>query len=282
MTLTVFLIVLFAAALHASWNALVKSTGDKVVSVTAISIGHAPLALLAMPFVPVPAPESWPYLAVSVGVHVGYQLCLILIYRLGDYSQVYPIARGSGPAIVTIFSVTFLGVELEASEILAIALVIAGIFCLTFVRQSNGLRNPRAVLAALLTGCFIAAYSLLDGLGARAAGTAVGFIAWLTVINALVFALVIGITNRGALIRVMTEGKRVLFIGGSASVLGYVLVVWAMTQAPIALVTTLRETSTIFALFIGVVVLKERIGPMKIVAVTLTLAGVLLLRLGSG
>jgi len=282
LTLTVFLIVLFAAFLHASWNAFVKSTGDKVVSVTAISLGHAPLALVAMPFVPTPAPESWPYLAISVAVHVGYQLCLILIYRLGDYSQVYPIARGSGPAIVTIFSIVFLGVQFGASEIAAIALVIAGIFCLTFVRQNNGLRNPRAVLAALLTGCFIAAYSLLDGLGARAAGTAVGFIAWLTVINALVFAVVIGITNSGALVRVFTEGKRTLLIGGSASVLAYVLVVWAMTQAPIALVTTLRETSTIFALFIGIFVLKERIGPMKVLAVTLTLSGVVLLRMGSG
>ncbi|MGI9357368.1 MAG: DMT family transporter [Rhizobiaceae bacterium] len=282
MTLTVFLIVLFAAALHASWNAFVKSTGDKVVSVTAISLGHAPLGLLAMLFVPVPAPESWPYLAVSVAAHVGYQLCLILIYRLGDYSYVYPIARGSGPAIVTIFSMVFLGVQFGVSEIAAIALVITGIFCLTFVRQNNGLRNPRAVLAALLTGCFIAAYSLLDGLGAREAGTAVGFIAWLTVINALVFAVVIGITNRGTLTKVATDGKRALLIGGTASVLAYVLVVWAMTQAPIALVTTLRETSTVFALFIGVFVLKEPISPMKVVAVALTMAGVLLLRLGEG
>ena len=281
MTLTVFLVVLLAAVLHASWNAVVKSTGDKVVSVTAISLGHAPLALAAMPFVPTPAPESWPYLAISVLVHVFYQLSLIEMYRLGDYSQVYPIARGSGPAIVTVFSVLVLGVQFGPLELLAVGLVVTGIFCLSFVRQANGLRNPRAVLAALLTGCFIAAYSLLDGLGARVSGTAIGFIAWLTFINAIVFAVIIGIANRPALIRVFTEGKKTLVIGGTASVGAYMLVVWAMTQAPIALVTALRETSTIFALFIGVIVLKERLSAMKTVAVALALAGVALLRLGA-
>ncbi len=280
MTLTVFLIVLFAAALHASWNALVKSTGDKVVSMTAITIGHAPLALIAIPFVPTPAPESWPYLICSVAVHTGYQLGLMQAYRLGDYTQVYPIARGSGPAIVMVVSVAVLGVDLKTTEMTAIALVVAGIFCLAFAKQNDGLHNPKAVAAALLTGCFIAGYSLLDGLGARAAGTAFGYIAWMTVINAFVFAIIIGVANRSALARVATESKQTLFVGGSASVLAYVLVVWAMTQAPIALVTTLRETSTIFALFIGAFFLKERIGFMKITAVLLAISGISLLRLG--
>jgi len=278
MTLSVFVIVLFAAALHASWNAVVKSTGDKVVSMTAVTLGHAPLALAAMPFVPAPAPQSWPYLAASIVVHTAYQLSLMKAYRLGEFTQVYPIARGSGPAIVTVISVAFLGVFLFKSHLLAVGLICAGIFCLGLMRQHNGLRNPSAVFAALLTGVFIASYSLLDGLGARMAGTAIGFIAWLTVINALVFALLIGIINRGALIRVFTEGKRTMLIGGGASVGAYMLVVWAMTQAPIALVPALRETSTIFALFIGVVFLKESLTKVKIFATLLTLCGVLLLR----
>lgn len=279
MTLTAFFIVLFAAALHASWNALVKSTGDKVVSMTAITIGHAPLALLAMPFVPMPAPESWPYLALSVLVHTGYQLSLMQAYRLGDFTQVYPIARGSGPAIVTLVSIFALGVELTAVQITCVALIVAGIFCLSLLRQSNGVRNPKAVGVALLTGCFIACYSLLDGIGARAAQTAFGYIAWMTVINAAVFAMIIGFVRPAALKAVFTEGQRTLWLGGSASVLAYVLVVWAMTQAPIALVTALRETSTVFALFIGVIFLKESITPAKIVATMLTLSGVLLLRI---
>lgn len=280
MTLFTFLIVLFAAALHASWNALVKSNSDKVVSMTAITIGHAPLALVAMPFVPTPAPESWPLLAMSVVVHTGYQLSLMQAYRLGDFTQVYPIARGSGPAIVTMVSIFVFGIYLAPTQIAAIGLIVAGIFCLSLLRQNNGLRNPKAVGAALLTGCLIASYSLLDGFGAREAGTAIGYIAWMTVINAITFAILIGIFRPKALKQVFTEGQLTLWVGGTASVLAYGLVVWAMTQAPIAVVTALRETSTVFALFIGVLFLKEGLTRGKIVATLLTLSGVLLLRFG--
>lgn len=281
MTLTIFLVVLFAAALHASWNALVKSNGDKVVSMTAVTIGHAPLALIAMPFVPAPAPESWPYLIASVAVHTGYQLSLMSAYRLGDFTQVYPIARGSGPALVTLFSVGVLGISFHSLQLAAICLIVAGIFSLALLRQSDGLHNPKAVGVALITGCFIAGYSLLDGLGARAAGTAFGYIAWMTVLNALVFSLLIGAFKPKALKTVFSHGKFMLFIGGGASVIAYVLVVWAMTQAPIALVTALRETSTILALFVGVLVLKERLSAGKVLATVLTLSGVLLLRMGN-
>ena len=245
---------------------------------TAITLGHAPLALLTIPFVPLPAQESWPYLALSVAVHTGYQLSLMMAYRLGEFTQVYPIARGSGPALVSIVSVSILGVILLPQQLLAIAFIVAGIFSLTLLKQSDGLRNFKAVGAALLTGCFIAGYSLLDGLGARAAGTAFGYIAWMTVINALVFSVLIGIFNPPALKQVFVAGQKTLWIGGSASVLAYVLVVWAMTQAPIALVTALRETSTIFALLFGVVFLKEKLTFGKLTATALVLGGVLLLR----
>lgn len=281
MTLTTFLIVLGAAALHASWNALVKSTGDKLVSMTAVTLGHTPLGLLALPFVPVPPPESWPWLLASVVVHTCYQLSLIMAYRLGDFTQVYPIARGSGPALVTLLSIFSLGVVLLPSQILAIGLIVAGIFCLALLKQTDGLRNPKAVGAAFLTGCFIAGYSLLDGLGARVAGSAFGFIAWMTITNSVVFAIVIGIARPQSLKKVFTEGRMVFLLGGSSSVIAYVLVVWAMTQAPIALVTALRETSTVFALFIGVLFLRERLTIGKVLATTLTLCGVLLLRFGS-
>lgn len=280
MELHVFIIVICAAVLHASWNALVKSTSDKVVSMTAVTIGHAPLALMVIPFVPFPAQESWWLLAVSVLVHTCYQLSLMSAYRLGDFTQVYPIARGSGPALVTLFSIFVLGITFVSLQLAAIGLIVAGIFCLALLKQSDGLRNPQAVGAALLTGCFIAGYSLLDGLGARAAGTATGYVAWMTVINASVFAILIGTFNRPAFKKVFTEGKRTLFVGGSASVGAYYFVVWAMTQAPIALVTALRETSTIFALFIGVFFLKEGLTAGKVVATVFTLSGVLLLRFG--
>jgi len=280
LTLTIFAAVLFAALIHASWNAMVKSTEDKVAAMTAVTAGHAPLALLAMPFVPAPAPESWPWLAASVLCHLCYQLFLVLSYRLGDYTQVYPIARGSGPAIITLVSVFALGISFATNQLLAVLLICSGIFCLAMVKQLNGLRNPKAVGAALITGCFIAGYSMLDGYGARVSGSVVGYIAWMTVINAVVFSVLIGITNRPALITAYTKTWPVFIFGGSASVLAYVIVVWAMTKAPIAMVTALRETSTMFALLIGVTFLGERLTKGKIAATLITLCGVLLLRFG--
>ncbi|MGI9405747.1 MAG: EamA family transporter, partial [Hyphomicrobiaceae bacterium] len=133
---------------------------------------------------------------------------------------------------------------------------------------------------ALATGCFIAGYSLVDGLGARIAGTAVGFYAWLTILNAVVFVALMRFIQPGLLQRVPGEGGRLMLIGGGASFLAYALVIWAFTQAPIALVTALRETSILFALAIGVVFLKERLAVGKVVALTIATAGVVLLRAG--
>ena len=270
--------MLFAALLHASWNALVKSTSDKLVSITAVTLGHAPFAIITLFFIPAPSPESWPYIAASIVVHTLYQLSLVRAYRLGDFTQVYPIARGTGPALVTLFSIIVLGWAISSTQILAISLIITGIFCLSLLRQSDGVRNPKAVGAALLTGTFIATYSLIDGLGARQAGTAIGFIAWMTICNAIVFAVIATIIDRTVLKRVMLEGQKPLWIGGTASVVAYMLVVWAMTKAPIAIVTALRETSTIFALVIGALLLGERFSWTKVIATCLTLCGVILVR----
>lgn len=280
MTLGIFLAVLFAALLHASWNALVKSNSDTVVSMAAITLGHAPLAVIALPFVAAPAQESWPIMAVSVVVHVIYQISLILAYRLGDFTQVYPIARGSAPVIITVASLVLLDTALTVSQLTAIGLICTGILCLGLMRQTDGLRNPKAVGAALLTGMLIAGYSLLDGVGARLSGSAIGFIAWLTIFNAIIFTAIVTIFDRRVVFKVFTEGKTTFLIGGSASVIAYVIVVSAMTVAPIAVVSALRETSTIFALGIGVLFLKEGLTPVKIVATMLSLGGVLWLRLG--
>lgn len=281
MTLLTFLTVLFAAVLHATWNALVKSNGDKVVSMTAVALGRAPLALLAIPFVPFPHRDSWLLLGLSVVVHVVYQLSLMRAYRLGDFTQVYPIARGSAPALVTLVSLFGLGVTLTFHQIAAICLILSGIFCLSLLKQTDGLRNSKAVIAALITGCCIASYSLLDGLGARAAGTSVGYIAWMSIMSTVIFSTIIGIHRPDALKAAFAKDQIKTWFGGASSVFAYVLVVWAMTQAPIAVVTALRETSTIFALFIGVLFLKESLTIGKAVATLLTLAGVLLLRFGS-
>ncbi|WP_022704735.1 EamA family transporter [Pseudorhodobacter ferrugineus] len=279
MSFTVFCAVIAAALLHASWNAMVKGARDKQLNMIAVVIGHLPLALVALVLSPAPTAASLPYLFTGMALHFGYQLFLLRAYHVGDLTQVYPIARGSAPMIVAAVSIGALGVTLQPIEIAAVITIGIGILSMAFVRGSNGQRNPQGAKLALITGCFIAAYSLVDGLGARVAGTALGFYGWLAVGNAV---LMFGFTALRAphqLRALHTTGKRVFLLGGSASFAAFALVIWSFTQAPIALVTALRETSIIFALLIGVVFLREKLSPAKLASTAITLAGVALLRL---
>jgi drug/metabolite transporter (DMT)-like permease len=274
----VLLVVLFAAALHATWNALVKSAPDKLISMTAVVLGHAPFALLALPFVSLPDIASVPYILAGAALHVGYQLFLFWAYRQGDLTQVYPIARGTAPLIVAGFSVMVFRETLSTLQVIAITTIGCGIMSLVLVRGSQGLHNPKGAALALVTGCFVASYSMVDGYGARAAGTAVGFYAWETILNAVAFAGIVAAMSPGVLGRTIRNHKKVMAIGGGASFAAYALVVWAFTQAPIAVVTALRETSIVFALLIGVFFLKERLSLVKLVSAMLTMLGALMLR----
>lgn len=278
MTITVFIAVIFAAALHATWNTLVKGGADKELNLAAVILGHTPLALTFMAIMPLPAPASWPYILTGLFFHFGYQLFLLASYKTGDLTQVYPIARGSAPLLVAGVSVVFLNVHLAPLELVAISIIAAGILSLALVRQKDGIRNTRAALLAFITGCFIAGYSLIDGLGARLAETALGFYGWLGFGNAVIFALFFAIKRPTLLPRVLREGRNIFIIGGTASYIAFSIVIWAFTQAPIALVTALRETSIIFALLFGVFFLKERLSLTKTVSTMLTLLGAVLLR----
>jgi drug/metabolite transporter (DMT)-like permease len=247
---------------------------------TAVVVGHVPLALAVLPFVPLPGAAGLPWLLAGIALHLGYQLFLIAGYRAGDLTQVYPIARGSAPLIVAGVSVGLLGVTLARSELIAIALIAAGILSLALVRRADGSRNPRAVAMALGTGVFIAAYSLVDGIGARQAGTALGYWTWAALGNAVLFGVWTAFARPGLMRRLPRSPGlvRLGLVGGSASFLAYGLVVWAFTLAPIALVTALRETSIVFALLIGVGFLKERLDLAKVASTMLTILGAALLR----
>ena len=279
MTTTVFLAVLCAALLHAGWNALVKGGADKRVNMSGVIIGHLPASLLALAVAPAPDLASWPYLLAGMACHFGYQIFLLNAYRAGDLSQVYPIARGTAPLIVAAVSVLFLGVVLAPLELAAVTIIALGLMSMALVRQSDGTRNLPAARLAVITGCFIAAYSLVDGLGARVSGSPLGFYAWLGTLNALIFAAYMRITAPGVLTQMRLSGKRVFWVGGTASFVAYAIVVWAFTQAPIALVTALRETSIVFALGIGVFFFGEKMNLPKLLATVATLSGALLLRL---
>ena len=274
----VFVAVIGAAVLHSVWNAVIKGGSDKTLSMGAVVIGHLPIAIILLPFVPTPSIESLPYLVGGIALHFGYQLFLLRSYQMGDLTQVYPIARGSAPLIVALFSALVLGVHLEGLEVLAIAIIGLGIISLALVRQADGQQNRNAAMLALTTGLFIAAYSLVDGLGARIAGTSLGFFCWMAIGDGILMILYLAISSPGTLRLLPTRGLPVLVIGGSASFIAYALVTWAFTQAPIALVTALRETSIIFALLIGVFFLKERLNLVKVLSTFSTLLGAVLLR----
>lgn len=278
MSLPVLMIVLLAALLHAAWNFLVKSTDDKHLSMSAVVLGHTPFALLALLFSPLPRPESLPYLLGGAGLHVAYQLFLLASYRIGDLSQVYPLARGCAPLLVAGVSVALLGVRLSGLELAAVGAIGTGLMSLALVRRGDGFRNGRAAFLAIITGGFIASYSLVDGMGAREAGTALGFYGWLSVVNAAIFAAIVGAIHPGTVRSVVCRGWRLALCGGGASFLAYAMVTWAFTQAPIPLVTAVRETSIVFALLLAVFVLKERLDALKLFATLCTLLGVALLR----
>ena len=274
---TVFAAVLFAALLHASWNALVKSGSDKTAGVLGMAIGHVPFAAVTLLVVPWPAAACLPWALSSGLIHTGYCLFLAGAYRRGDLSHVYPIARGVAPLIVTAVSAAFLGVVLGGGQLLGIGMIALGLVSLALVRRREA-ASGAATRLALATGAFIAAYSLNDGVGARlSGGSPVGFYALASIVNVLTLLPVVLRRDPGVLGRALARPGRVL-LAGAGSFCAYGIVVWAFTQAPIPLVTALRETSVVFAIGIGVLLMNEKLDLAKLAATFVTLAGAVTLR----
>lgn len=280
MTTPVFLAVLLAALLHAAWNAAVRGGADKTVSMAAVVLGQGAIGATCLPFLDLPAAPSWPWIASGVVLHLGYQHFLLAAYRAGGLSEVYPLARGTAPLIVTAVSVGVLGVALDAVELAGIVLICGGIASVVLVRTNGAFRLPgRATVMALCTSAFIAAYTINDGLGARLSDAPVAFFGWQTLFTAIAFFAILPFW-RPAAIRALPRAGLTILLGGGASFAAYALVVWAFTQAPIATVAALRETSIVFAVILGVVLLGERLALRRVVSAFLTLAGAALLRLG--
>ena len=278
MPLEVFLPILGAALVHAIWNALVKTDGDRLALMKVMSVTQLLLSLGLLPFVVPPAVASWPYLAASPVLATGYVLFLSYAYRTGDLSHVYPLARGIAPLIVATVSVGFLGERLAPASQLAVLLIATGITSLVLTRGMAGLRDPRPTLFALATGGFIAAYTLVDGVGARASGTATGYMVWISLLSSLLILASIHWLQRG---QRRPAGMRTRRAGIAVGLMSYGsswLVIWAMTQAPLALVSALRETGVVFAVLIGVVVLKERLNLARLASIATTLCGTALLK----
>jgi multidrug transporter EmrE-like cation transporter len=235
--------VLLAAVTHASWNALAHRIDDKLVGFTLIAGGGTLIGLAMVPFVAVPASGAWPYLMVSAVIHVAYYVLLMRSFRLGDFGQAYPIARGTAPLVVTALAAVFAHEVPDGWAASGIALSCAG---LTGVALW-GLRGRRphwaAIGAALATGVSIAAYTVVDGLGVRASGSSLGYIAWLMAIEGVAIPVYAGYRWRGEFVSVLRPYAAVGLLGAALSVSAYGLVLWAQTRAELAPIAALRESS---------------------------------------
>lgn len=276
----VFLAVLFAALCHAGWNALIKIGLDPLSTTTLIAIGSCLVAIPFLPFVGLPLTAAWPWLIASAFIHLIYFAALIEAYRTGDLGQVYPIARGAAP-LMTAGATTFVvGEKLALLGWAGIVVLVAGVFLLSARGGRDLVRfDKRAVGFALLTALTICAYSVVDGIGARLAGNPNSYSLWLFVGNAAVLVPYALYRNGRDVIPAMQTYWRRGLVGGALQTLSYGTVLWAMTLAPIAIVATLRETSVLFGAAIAVVVLKEPLRAIRIVAALLILCGLVLIRL---
>ena len=275
----VFFTVLFSAVLHAIWNSMASKYKNKNVSIPAIVYGHVPACIIAIIFLPAPSIESFPYIILSALIHQGYQNFLLTAYKTGKFTTVYPIARGFGPLVATIISIIFFGVYLKVFTILSI-LIISGGVILIGVFSRSVLKNKKILYTSLTTGVFIGIYSVIAGHGARLSGSAISYMSWVFIFSALFFPIVLHFRKqKNILKKTLTEGKFVFWIGGSFSYLAYVITVWAFTKAPIPMVSALRESSIIFAIFIGYFYLKEKINLYKIISILLIFLGVIGLKL---
>ncbi len=276
----VFLAVLFAAACHAGWNALIKVGLDPLSTTTLISLGSAVVALVALPFAGMPAVAAWPWIVASTVIHLFYFAALVESYRTGDLGHVYPIARGSAPLMTAAASAFFVGERLSLLSWSGIVLLAAGVLLLS-ARGSRELTHvdKRAVGFALLTALTICAYSVVDGLGARASHNSLSYVLWLFIGIALVLPPYALWRDGRDVIPAMQRYWLRGFAGGGLQVLSYGIALWAMTLAPIAIVASLRETSVLFGAILAVTVLKEPLRAIRIVAALLILCGLVLLRL---
>jgi drug/metabolite transporter (DMT)-like permease len=277
--LPVALAVLGAALLHAGWNALLKSGADTQLDAIGLAAGSGAVALVAAPFLPVPAPASWPWFAASALVHIAYFWALAGAYRWGDMSFGYPIMRGGGPLLVTLAGGAVFGETLARTQLLGVLLISAGILAFATHSARDPAAQRKSLAFALGNACVIAAYTLIDAKGARLSGAPVSYALWFFVANGVVISA-LGCLRRGAAAaRHVLRQWRVTLLGGACAVLAYAIALWAMTLAPVALVAVLRETSVVFAAALGALFLGERFSPRRVAATAAVLAGLMVLRL---
>lgn len=273
MSLPLFCLVLFAALLHASWNAIVKRGTDTLLTTILVTGSAAVIAAIGLPFLPAPAAQSWPWLAASTLLQVGYYVLVARTYQLTDMSASYPLMRGCAPILVALVSTLFLGERLAWIAWAGIALICLGILCMT-----RGLPRQHAWLPLLNAGV-IATYTLVDAWGARHSGAAVSYTLWLFLLSGLPLPLWALCTRAGALRDYARRNWGYGIVGGFGTLISYGLALWAMTVAPVAMISALRETSILFGILISAWILHERVTRQRWIAAGLIVLGAVVLRI---
>jgi drug/metabolite transporter (DMT)-like permease len=275
-------LMLFSAVIHATWNALIKSDRDRLVTFGVVMLSGTVLGLLCAPFVAFPKTEAWPWIGASVIVHVFYYYFLLKAYSYGDLSYVYPIARGLGPLLVAIFSGALLAETLTFREGLGVLLVSIGIAGVTFARGLPRGLDWRATIFAVLTGLTIASYTVIDGMGARVSGDPFAYIVWLNIAEGP-WVMVLAVYKRGW--STVTHLKAYWWrglVGGTIATLGYGIAIWALSLGSMAHVAAIRETSVLFAALMGTLLLGETFGMRRVFAAALVVIGLLTMNLNFG
>ena len=270
----VSVLVLLAALLHASWNAVVKVAGDRLLAMATVMATCSLVGLALIPFVPVPARESWPWLGLSIVLHAGYNGLLVSAYKVGDLSHVYPIARGLAPLGVAALSALFAGELLSVGQSLALAVVSVGIASLALAQGWPAGAGASALGFAAATGVLIGGYSFVDGAGVRVAGVELSYIGWNFFLSGLPITGFALLRRRGRVLSFLrSDGARGLLAGLVAAV-AYGVVIWAMSRTRMAYVSSLRETSVVIAALIGTRLLGEPFGARRVGAAVVVAGGI--------
>jgi drug/metabolite transporter (DMT)-like permease len=273
-SLHIALLVLFAALLHASWNAVLKGGEDRFWSMTVMGVATSLACALLVPFLPLPLAPSWPFIAGSALLHVGYNAFLIRAYRHGEFGSAYPVARGSSPLLVTLGAALAAGEWPRLTALLGILLVSGGIISLGF----RGRRLPeQGIFYALGTGCFIAAYSVTDGLGGRLSGNATAYTLWMCLMWGATAVPIYLVRRRDVRLWRGLHRTGMAALGGVISLLAYGIVIYAMTRAPMGAVSALRETSVLFAILLARLFFAERLSGRRIISGLVIAVGALCL-----
>jgi drug/metabolite transporter (DMT)-like permease len=272
---SVVIAVLGAAVLHATWNAIAHGVADRLVGFTLIGAACTGCGAITVMAVGLPSAGAWPFVIVSAIVHVAYTLLLLLSYQLGQFSQVYPLARGTSPWVVAVVATTVLGQRLPAAELAGVLIISAGLISLVFL----GRRAPLDALgAAFGTGLMIACYTVLDGVGVHR-GPVLAYIGWLFLLEGPAVPLLAVVRRGRDLPGQLRPSLAVGLTGGVVSMAAYGLVLWAQTRGALAPIAALRETSIIIGAVIGAIFFGERFGYRRAVASAVVVLGIILINL---